>query len=176
MLLLTKEATDKDRSLKTQLTISSKSFKEKISRERVWRNEGFFKDTNKGNEVKLYTCMYDLQTGEFLGLWCKVALIVFRGDERELLLSYGLDAEKASVLYSSSKQKIPDAFISTSFKKHYSEIMNESRETEDFSTLFYYLPSITDRKEDTNQHRNKVNISPVDFSISFIESFSKNKE
>ena len=68
MLALTKEATDKDRSLKTQLTISSKSFKQKISGERVWRNEGFFKDTNKGNEVKLYTCMHDLQTGEFLGL------------------------------------------------------------------------------------------------------------
>ena len=54
--------------------------------------------------------------------------------------------------------------------------MNESRETEDFSTLFYYLPSITDRKQDINQHRNKVNISPIDCSISFIESFSKNKE
>ena len=93
-----------------------------------------------------------------------------------MFLSYGFDAEKALVLYSSSKQKIPDAFISTSFKKYYSEIMNESRETEDFSTLFYYLPSITDRKEDINQHRNKVNISPVDCSISFIESFSKNKE
>ena len=91
-------------------------------------------------------------------------------------MSYGFDAEKASVLYSSSKQKIPDVFISTSFKKHYSEIMNESRETEDFSTLFYYLPSITDRKQDINQYRNKVNISPVDCSISFIESFSKNKE
>ena len=93
-----------------------------------------------------------------------------------MFLSYGFDAEKASVLYSSSKQKIPDAFISTSFKKHYSEIMNESRETEDFSTLFYYLPSITDRKQDINQHRNKVSISPIDCSISFIESFSKNKE
>ena len=68
MLALTKEATDKDRSLKTQLTISSKSIKQKISGERVWRNEGFFMDTNKGNEVKLYTCMHDLQTGEFLGL------------------------------------------------------------------------------------------------------------
>ena len=43
--MLTKEATDKDRSLKAQLTISSKSSEEKISRERVWRNEGFFKDT-----------------------------------------------------------------------------------------------------------------------------------
>ena len=47
----------------------------------------------------------------------------------------------------SSKQKIPDTFISTSFKKHCSEIMNERKEKEDFSMLFCYLPSITDRKE-----------------------------
>ena len=72
--------------------------------------------------------MYDLQTGEFLGLRCEVAFIVLRGDERELFLSYGFVIEKASVLYSSSKHKIPDAFISTSFKKHYSEIMNERKE------------------------------------------------
>ena len=42
--------------------------------------------------------------------------------------------------------------------------------------LFYYLPSITDRKEEINQHRNNVNLLPVDCSISFIESFSKKKE
>ena len=51
------------------------------------------------NEVKLYTCMYDLQTGEFLGLRYEVAFIVLRGDERELFLSYGFDTEKASVLF-----------------------------------------------------------------------------
>ena len=132
----------------------------------------------KDNEVKLFTCMYDLQTGEFLGLRCEVAFIVLTGDDRELFLSYGFDTDtdKASVLYSPSKQKIPDAFISISFKKHYSEIMNERREKEDFSTLFYYLPSITDRKEEINQHHNNVNISPVDCSISFIESFSKKKK
>ena len=45
MMVLTKEATDKNKSLKTQLTISSKSSEEKISGERVWPNEGFFKDT-----------------------------------------------------------------------------------------------------------------------------------
>ena len=232
--MLTKEATDKDRSLKTQLTISLKSCEEKISGERVWRNEEFFKDTKpelnlekkyilkssllyinqsyistvkngdlamyhqnfiigqlivaanqppkidqyvcKDNEVKLYTCIYNLQTGEFLGLRCEVAFIVLRGDERELFLSYGFDVAKASVLYSSSKQKIHDTFITISFKKHYSEVMNERREKEDFSTLFYYLPSITDRKEDINQHRNNVNLSPVNCSIPFIESFSKNKE
>ena len=54
--------------------------------------------------------------------------------------------------------------------------MNERREKEDFSTLFYYLPSITDRKDDINQHRNNVNLSPVDCSISFVESFTKKKE
>ena len=48
----------------------------------------------KDNEVKLFTCIYDLQTGEFLGLRCEVAFIVLRGDERELFLSYGFDTEK----------------------------------------------------------------------------------
>ena len=45
MLTLRKEATNKDCSLKTQLTISSKSSEEKISGKRVWRNEGFFQGT-----------------------------------------------------------------------------------------------------------------------------------
>ena len=45
MLTLTKESTNKDRSLKTQLTISSKSSKEKISGDRMWTKDGFFKDT-----------------------------------------------------------------------------------------------------------------------------------
>ena len=48
----------------------------------------------KDNEVKLFTCIYDLQTGEFLGLRCEVAYIVLRGDERELFLSYGFDTKK----------------------------------------------------------------------------------
>ena len=74
------------------------------------------------------------------------------------------------------KQKIPDAFISTSFKKHYSEIINESREKENFSTLFYYLSSITDIKEEINQHCNNVNPLPVDCLISFIKSFSKKQK
>ena len=45
MLTLTKESTNKDRSLKTQLTISSKSSEEKISGDRMWTKDGFFKDT-----------------------------------------------------------------------------------------------------------------------------------
>lgn len=39
-----------------------------------------------------------------------------------------------------SEEKISDAFVSTAFKKHYPEIMNEKRDSKEFSTLFYYLP------------------------------------
>ena len=91
----------------------------------------------KDNELKLFTCLHDIQTGEFLGLKSEIAFIVLRGDEREVFLSYRFGSEKASILYSSSKQKIPATFISTAFRKYYSKIMNERREKEDFSTLLY---------------------------------------
>ena len=197
MMILTKEATDKDRSLKTQLMLSSKNSDEKLSREPIWKSVGYFSDARpelnlerknipencylstvkncdiamyhdnfilnrimvvanqpvqietyfcKANEVKLHTCIYDLITDEFQGLKTELAFIVLRGNKNETFLSYGFDADKSAVLYSTSKQKIPDAFISTCFKKHCSEIINKRREKEVFSTLFYYLLSINDRK------------------------------
>ena len=64
MLTLTKEAANKGRSLETQLTVSSKSSEEKISGERVWRNEGFFKETkpelNMVKKIFLRTVSYIL--------------------------------------------------------------------------------------------------------------------
>ena len=54
--------------------------------------------------------------------------------------------------------------------------MNERIEKEDLSMFFYYLPSISDRKEGINLHCNYVNLLIVDSSISFIESFSKKKK
>ena len=44
MLLLSKEATDKDRSLKTQLLVTSNDSQEKLSGKSVWRNNGSFQD------------------------------------------------------------------------------------------------------------------------------------
>ena len=44
MMLLTKEATEKDRSLKTQLFLSSKNSEEKLNSECMWRSEGYFSD------------------------------------------------------------------------------------------------------------------------------------
>ena len=44
MMLLSKEMTDKDRSLKTQLLIRSDGSDDRVSGERVWKEDGFFGD------------------------------------------------------------------------------------------------------------------------------------
>ena len=105
----------------------------------------------KENEVKLWCCIYDLTTGEFQGVREQLANIILRGDKGEVFFSYGFDSAKSKVLYSYSKNKIPDAFVSTVFKKLYPEIRNEKRDNEDSSSLFFFLPSMTDRKESINQ-------------------------
>ena len=233
MLLLSKEMTDKDRSMKTQLLIRSNTSDEKLSGEKVWKENGFFKDIRpelnlekvnmpentlyyvnqaflstvknseiamyiqnfilgqlifaanqpkdiseyvcQANEVKLLSCVYDLETGDFKGIRLMLAYIVLRGDQEEIFFSYGYDKNKSKILYSYSKQQIPDAFISTAFKKHFNEIMNEKRD-ENSSTLFYFLPSISDRKEAINQCKNNPSLVSIDFNIDFIESFSKQQE
>ena len=43
-MLLSKEMTDKDRSMKTQLLIRSNDGDDKLSGEKVWKENGFFKD------------------------------------------------------------------------------------------------------------------------------------
>ena len=130
----------------------------------------------KESEVKLYCCIYDLTTGQFQGVREQLAFIVLRGDKGEIFISYGFDSSKSQVLYSYSKQQIPNAFVSTAFKRHYNEIVNEKRGNENSSSLFFFLPSKTDRKEGINQWKNNPSLTPIDFKIDFIESFSSKKE
>ena len=231
MLLLSKEMTDKDKSMKTQLLYKPKQ-ENKLSGEKIWKKDGFFKDVradlnlekvnipencllyaNQGflstvksgeiamylnnfvigqliiaanqpkdidtyicskNEVKLLSCVYEIESGQFKGIREQVAFIVLRGDEDETFLSYGFDKIKSKLLYSFSKQQIPNAFVSVAFKKHFEQIMNDDNRDET-SSLFYFLPSVSDRKEEINQHKNNVSLSPVDITVDFIESFSVEK-
>ena len=232
MLLMSKEVSDKDRSMKTQLLMTTSGSDEKVSGERVWKENGFFSEVKpemniekvnipentllyinqgfistvkngdlamyvhnfivgqllvaanqpddittyscKENEVKLLTCVYDLESGKFKGLRLMLAYIIIRGDDDEVFFSYGYSKNKSSVLYSYSKQQIPDTFISTSFKKHFQEVVNEKKD-EDYSHMFYYLPSISDRKEEVNQYKSNVSLVPTDVTIEFINSFSSEK-
>ena len=93
-----------------------------------------------------------------------------------MFFSYRYNEKKSKVLYSATKDKIPNAVITTSFKRHFWEVLNERRHNEEFSTLFYFLPSITDRKEKMNQHRDNVNLNPLDCNLDYLNSFSSDKE
>ena len=232
MLLLSKEMTDKDKSMKTQLLYKPKQ-EDKLSGEKIWKKDGFFKDVkaqlnlekvnipkncllyvNQGllstvksreiamylhnfvigqliiaanqpkdianytcskNEVKLLCCVCEIETGQFKGIREQLAFIVLRGDAEETFLSYGFDKLKSKLLYSFSKQQIPNAFVSVAFKNHFEEIMNGNRSESSSSSLFYFLPSLSDRKEEINQHKNNVSLFPIDITLDFIESFSVEK-
>ena len=231
MLLLSKEMTDKDKSMKTQLLFKPNK-EDKLSGEKIWKEDGFLKDiraelnlekvnipencllyVNQGflssvksgevamylhnfvigqliiaanqpkdistficskNEVKLLSCVY-IQTGNFKGIREQVAFIVLRGDVDETFFSYGFDKLKSKLLYSFLKQQIPNAFVSVAFKKHFQEIMSDESRSKGSSSLFYFLPSVSDRKEEINQHKNNVALFPIDITTDFIESFSVEK-
>ena len=129
----------------------------------------------KDNEVKLFCCIYDLVTGEFQGIREHLTYIVLRGDQHEIIFSYGYDKSKSQILYSYSKNQIPDAFVSTAFRRHFSEVVNDKKEKEDSSSLFFFLPSITDRKEEINQWKNNPSLTPIDLTTDFIQKFSSKK-
>ena len=55
------------------------------------------------NEVKLLCPVYNTDTGRFLGLEKRLAVISIRGDSDEHFLSYGYAQEKSKVLFSTYK-------------------------------------------------------------------------
>ena len=69
-----------------------------------------------------------------------------RGDEHETFISYGFEEEKSKILYSTFKQSLPNIFQGTSFKNDNPMLLDEGQ-VQDFLTLFFFLPSTTDRKE-----------------------------
>ena len=108
------------------------------------------------NEVKLLCPVYNADTGRFLGLEKRLAVISIRGDNDENFLSYGYDKDKSKVLFSTYKMMLPKIFQSTCFKKYKDFLKSDDKG--DSSTLFCYLPSMTDRKESLNQHRHRGNV------------------
>ena len=124
------------------------------------------------DEVKLVTCIYGKSTGQSNGLKLQLAYIVLRGDKEKSFFSYGVNEKKSSVLYSVAKERIPNAFVCTCFKKHFCEVTEERLHGGEFSNLFFYLPSITDRKEKINQFRDNDSLNPIDCSLDFLNSFS----
>ena len=128
----------------------------------------------KEDEVFLVCPVYDRETSKFKGTETRVALIIVRGDENECFLSYGYDPDKSSQLYSSFKQELPNVFTSTTFKKFNDFLL--STDKGEFSTLFYYLPSTTDRKEKINQFKDNVQLFPLTVEYEDFTNFNKGKQ
>ena len=98
-----------------------------------------------------------------------------RGDKEEGFYSYRVDNKKSTVLYSVSKEIIPNAIVSTCFKKHFNQIMNERWHKEESSTLSFFLPSITDRKEKITKFRDNISLNLINCSLEFLNSFLRDK-
>ena len=128
----------------------------------------------KDDEVLLTCPVYDKDTATFRGLETRVALIMVRGDENELFLSYGYDPDKSKQLYSSFKREIPNVLESTSFKKFNEYLLSSDKG--DYSTMFYFLPSITDRKEKINQFKSNVQLYPLNVQHSEFSEYNKERK
>ena len=128
----------------------------------------------KDDEVLLFCPVYDTNTSKFKGIETRVALIIVRGDENECFLSYGYNPDKTKQLYSSFKQEIPNIFTSTAFRKFHDFLT--SADKGEYSTLFYYLPSTTDRKEKINQFKTNVQLFPLTVQYDEFTDYIKGKK
>ena len=94
-----------------------------------------------------------------------------RGDEHETFLFYGSEEEKSKVLYLKVMQPLPNIFQATSSKNHNSMLLNEGQ-VQDFLTLFFFLPSTTDRKEKINKFMTNVYLHSIDVRYEDFQKYS----
>ena len=114
----------------------------------------------KKNSVSMLRPKYNPERGEFLGLYETVVFMV-RGSPEEVFFNYGYDKEKSKVPYAHYRRRVPNSFSGTIFNSH--RVMIESGEADaEFSNIYFFLPSITDRNEEINKYLNNVSISPID--------------
>ena len=124
--------------------------------------------------LKLYSPSYDRDQGRFLGIKECVAYIMIRGYEDECFYTYGFDPKKSSLLYCYSKQLMPNVFKGTAFNCH--DLLNVAESKTTLSNIFFYLPSITDRKEGINQYKDQVALVPITFNLEDFSKFSPRED
>ena len=123
----------------------------------------------KQNKTKLIKPLYELSTGKFFSLDLRLSYIVLMS-----FFNYDFNAETSKVLFSTFKDKIPNAFASATFKRHYNTIADESY-TKKMSGFFFYILSTTDRKESINKYKDNVLLNSIDFVYENFKNFSHKK-
>ena len=114
--------------------------------------------------------MYDVTTGKIFGCERSVGYIMIRNQEDEVFLSYCSSSEHSTSLYCYQKQSIPNIFRGSAFNTH--KLANYLESKAEMSDICFYLPSITDRKEEINRYKDMVSLIPVTSTIGDISVFS----
>ena len=113
--------------------------------------------------MKIFRPCYDNVTGHFQGLYESLGYIMVRGEADEHFLGYGYSKQNSEMLHSFHKKCMPNSFSGTFFNRHKIQHKSGALQT-NFSQIYYFLPSITDRLEEINRHMGSVNLLPIDIS------------
>ena len=70
------------------------------------------------------------------------------------------------------KHPLPNKFLCTAFKKHHGFSLDENQKEAKYSTMFLYLPSTLDRKEDFLQWKQYVHLYPIDVSYDDLKTLN----
>ena len=117
----------------------------------------------KDREVKMFRPRYDTVTGHFRGLYETLGYIMVRGDEDEPFLDFGFSKQSSKIMHPYHKKSTPNSFSDAFFNRHRIQCESGALNT-NFSRIYYFLPSITDRVEEINKHMGSVNLLPIDIS------------
>ena len=120
----------------------------------------------KDNEVKILRTKYDPVNGKFLGIEYCVALLTVKNNPEEQFCDYGYVKANSKMLYSTRKSKILSSFKATAFDNHKNQYEGGVFLEEDFSKIFFYLPSTVNRCEEINQYLTSVFLKPYHMDIS----------
>ena len=86
-----------------------------------------------------------------------------RGDNDECFLDYGYSKQNPKILHSYHRKRMSNSFSGTFFNRHCIQYESGALNT-DFSKIYLFLPSITDRIEDVNRYMGSVNLSSIDIT------------
>ena len=114
--------------------------------------------------MPIFTRYMTLSRGNFwdfirhLGIsWLGVTVMNF------FFFYYGYSKQNSKILHSYHRKRMSNSFSGTFFNRHRIQYESGALNT-DFSKIFVFLPSITDRIENVNRYMGSVNLSSIDIT------------
>ena len=180
-MLLSKEASNKDTQLKSQLLMSftdddddDDDDDESKGGEKIWIEFGFF--GNQRAELTIQKANFPENSFIYVN---QATVSLVKGGEKAIYCDYVICAQITPmanpdsainfdtylILYCYMKSSLPNIFSCTVFKKPISLLMDQNENKIKSSGLFFFLLSTLDRKEEIIQWRGRVHLHSVDLSI-----------